>query len=94
MYDSLSLVTTESPFGNFLEFREIVLARKQPRKMFVQAYTDIKGGFDPDLSFLLPVFLKCKYLELFYWACGRVLPTVLGVRRLYPCKSFLVCSYE
>ena len=43
MYDSLSKVSSDSPFGNFIEFRDIVVARKQPRKMFVQAHTEIKG---------------------------------------------------
>lgn len=43
MYDALSEVTSNSPFGNFLEFRDIVVARKQPRKMFVQAHTELKG---------------------------------------------------
>ena len=43
MYDSLSKVSSDSPYGNFIEFRDIVVARKQPRKMFVQAYTEIKG---------------------------------------------------
>ena len=43
MYDSLSKVSPTSPYGNFVEFRDIVVARKQPRKMFVQAHTEIKG---------------------------------------------------
>eukprot|EP00112_Aurelia_sp_Birch-Aquarium-sp1_P018005 Seg4231.1 transcript_id=Seg4231.1/GoldUCD/mRNA.D3Y31 product="Dipeptidyl peptidase 3" protein_id=Seg4231.1/GoldUCD/D3Y31 len=42
MYDSLSKVSSDSPFGNFIELRDIVVARKQPRKMFVQAHTEIK----------------------------------------------------
>jgi len=42
MYDSLSQVSATSPYGDFIKFREIVVARKQPRKMFVQAHTDLK----------------------------------------------------
>ena len=44
MYDSLSKVSATSPYGDFIKFREIVVARKQPRKMFVQAHTDLKGN--------------------------------------------------
>ena len=43
MYDSLSKVSSTSPYGDFVQFRDIVVARKQPRKMFVQAHTEIKG---------------------------------------------------
>ena len=43
LYDSLSAVSSTSPFGDFLQFRDIVVARKQPRKMFVQAHTEIRG---------------------------------------------------
>lgn len=42
MYNDLSKVSADNVFGNFLEFRDIVLARKQPRKMFVQAHTELK----------------------------------------------------
>ena len=42
MYDYYSAVhDCESP--HFISLRSIVLARKQPRKMFVQANTAIKG---------------------------------------------------
>eukprot|EP00795_Rhopilema_esculentum_P003075 gene3075-1361_t len=43
LYDSLSEVSASTTHGNFLEFRDIVVARKQPRKMFVQAHTKIEG---------------------------------------------------
>ncbi len=38
MYDSYSSVSEK-----FLELRQLVLARKQPRRMLVQANTSIKG---------------------------------------------------
>ncbi|XP_035228108.1 dipeptidyl peptidase 3-like isoform X2 [Stegodyphus dumicola] len=43
MYDKYSAVTSEDKYP-FLEYREIVLARKKPRKMFVQANTYIEDG--------------------------------------------------
>ena len=38
MYDNYSNVS-----GKFLELRQLVLARKQPRRMLVQANTNIQG---------------------------------------------------
>ena len=61
MYDSLSKVAADSPFGNFVKFRDIVVARKQPRKMFVQAHTEIKGKSQ---LFSVPVSIAFKYVTL------------------------------
>ena len=36
---------------NMLSLREIVLKRKQPRKMFVQCHTVIKGLYTPVLCY-------------------------------------------
>eukprot|EP00794_Sanderia_malayensis_P020439 gene20439-22454_t len=64
MYDNLSDVRSDSPFGDFLEFRDIILARKQPRKMFVQAHTELNGDtvtleeFDASPAGVIQSFVK------------------------------------
>lgn len=42
MYEKYSFVSKDGPFP-FLNYREIVMARKKPRKMFVQANTILEG---------------------------------------------------
>lgn len=43
MYDKYSAVTSDGPYP-FLNYREIVMSRKKPKKMFVEANTLIKDG--------------------------------------------------
>lgn len=53
MFDKYSAVTSEDKYP-FLDYREIVLARKKPRDVFVQANTIVE-------SKLWQKVLRCKF---------------------------------
>lgn len=62
MFDKYSNVKSEPPFP-WAEWRKIVLAHKQPRKLFVQSNTEIKGNL---LSLISRYFIIYFLLKIFW----------------------------